>query len=399
MTERWPQPGFLHHLRVPAAPPWTDRRHPADADPRDDFNRDRDRVIHSWAFRAMQHKTQVFMVHEADFYRTRLTHSMEVAQIARTIARLMGLQEALAEAIALAHDLGHGPFGHAGEAALAEVLGRAADDLKWDANQHTLLVVDHGERLYVDHPGLNLTLATRQGLARHQSPFDNPHIGFDNWPSPSLECQVVNVADFVVYTVHDVKDAVRARILTMEELWCEPALELWRAPLVRAKKETAQAGLNLAEEVDLLLLRAGRHLLDSFIHDVVTTAQANVREEQADCLDAVVSLARALVDLSPGVKEEASRALQFMIDNVYRSPLVARQNFKARRVILDLFSALTEDIRLLPKPVRDELDLRDERETASQVARFIAGLTDRGALDLHAELFNPRDRAMGYHRG
>jgi len=371
----WPEQGFISHLRTPLEHPWTERRQPADADPRAPFDRDRDRIIHSTAFQNLQHKTQVYIVHEADFYRTRLTHTLEVSQISRAAAWMMGLQDALVEAIALAHDVGHTPFGHAGERALNSILRGISKELTWDSNHYSLTLLDEGHPTGPARRGLNLTFATRQGVARHQSPFDYPRKDFDTYASPTLECQVVNLADFIAYSVHDAKDALKAGVLTLDELFEEPALRIWHQHIRDAQRELQanDSDLEEAEQVRLLAKRAGSNLIG-------------------------VSSEEKAVSLSNDLQTAGVDAVAYMIDRVYQSPLVSRQNFKAQLVMERLFEAFSRDHGLMPRSVQRRIRGVERPQRAREIARYIAGLTDRTAIDLHAELFDPRDRAMGHHR-
>lgn len=385
----------LDHLRTLSESPWTDRVHAtaADKDLRDPFDRDRDRILHSRAFRRLQHKTQVFIVTEGDDYRTRITHSLEVAQIARSIARLLGLSEPLAEAIALGHDVGHTPFGHQGE----QTLGKLLDPAGWNSNGHSLLVLDELEIQYADHPGLNLTWAAREGIARHKTKYDEPIEGFSESLSPSLECQVVNLADPMAYVTHDLHDALDYGLLTVEQL-DSTGNELWK---VAWRIAQAQFDLSHPERrwpgVDPMNVKyrvVHRQLISMLISDVL--------EHSAAFGTGVPSLAHArdreqpVVEQSPKRREQRDDLLKFMFNQVYKSPLVARQNFKTDKVLRDLFEALLTSDLLLPVYVR-ELIQNDPEKRNTFVAHYLASLSDRGALDLYAELFEPQERAMGRH--
>src|SRR3954454_2775635 len=236
------QYSVLSHLRTPESAPYTDRRHapprPSD-DPRPAFAHDRDRIVHADAFRRLQHKTQVMVVSEGDFFRTRLTHTLETAQIGRAVATLLGLSEPLTEAICLGHDLGHTPFGHTGETALNTLL---ANQGGWDSNFHSLVVVEEIEVNYADYPGLDLTWACREGIARHQTPFDLPVTDGEYVRSaqPSLEAQVCNLADVIAYATHDVQDAIESRMLALGHLqsWAEMNdCRIWLESAVTARRE------------------------------------------------------------------------------------------------------------------------------------------------------------------
>lgn len=387
----------LSRLATPATPPWTARRYPvADADPRDDFRRDRDRIIHSQAFRRLQHKTQVYIIHEGDFYRTRLTHTLEVAQIARTLATGMGLNEPLAEAIALGHDVGHVPFGHAGERALDELLKQAGDPSGWDSNHHSLVVVDELEQAYPQHPGLNLTFAVRQGIARHETPFDRPVKGFDEYPQPTPEAQVVNLADLIAYCAHDLEDAVAMGLVTAERLLRTPGLELWQEAWERALAEMAGSPLpaRLAddERERLAARRARRHLIDRLIWDVWEASASAAARLRVTTHAEAVQAPEPVIRLSPDVQASLRRVLDFLVEHVYESPMVRRQNFRGRYVLSRLFEVLSREPDLLPR------HLRSEPPSPRTVAYYLASLTDRGAVDLFQELFDPGERILSRHR-
>ncbi|HEY8498746.1 MAG TPA: dNTP triphosphohydrolase, partial [Limnochordales bacterium] len=368
------RPPDLSRLATPPGPPWTARRHPvADPDPRDDFRRDRDRIVHSQAFRRLQHKTQVYIIHEGDFYRTRLTHTLEVAQIARTLAAGMGLTEPLAEAIALAHDLGHVPFGHAGERALDALLREAGDEEGWDSNAHSLAVVDELEEAYPQHPGLNLTFAVRQGIARHETPFDRPVHGFDPYPQPTPEAQVVNLADVIAYCAHDLEDAIAMGLVTVAQLLDAPQLGLWRQAWERAQEEAAAsprvAGLPPEEVERLMARRARRHLIDRLIWDVWEASRAAAEGMGIDSHHQAVHAPEPVVRFSPGVRDQLQGILDFLVAHVYDSPVVRRQNHRGRYVLSRLFEVLRREPDLLPR------HLRSHPPSPRAVAVYLASLT------------------------
>lgn len=391
------RPPDLSRLATPLAPPWTERRYPVhDPDPRDDFRRDRDRIIHSQAFRRLQHKTQVYIIHEGDFYRTRLTHTLEVAQIARTLAVGMGLDEPLAEAIALAHDVGHVPFGHAGERALDALVKDAGDPEGWDSNRHSLVVVDELEEAYPQHPGLNLTFAVRQGIARHETPFDQPVFGFDEYPQPTPEAQVVNLADLIAYCAHDLEDAVAMGLVTVEQLLRTPDLWLWQEAWAVAQHELQAAPRSEEMPADarerLTARRARRHLIDRLIWDVWEASAAVVRELGVGSHEEALSAPEPVIRFSPDTQEGLRRILRFLVDEVYHSPVVRRQNFRGQHVLRRLFEVLYREPELLPR------HLRDRQPRARYVAYYLASLTDRGAVDLYQELFDPGERILSRHQ-
>lgn len=385
----------LTRLKTPDALPWARRVHAETAgDPRTSYARDRDRILHSDSLRKLQHKTQVFVVHEGDFFRTRLTHTLEVAQIGRTIARGLGLNETLVEAIALAHDLGHAPFGHAGENALADMLKKLGHE--WNANANSLDVVQEVESQYFTHTGLNLTWVTREGIARHKTKFDKSaqEGEFTIYNQPSLEAQAVSAADVVAYVAHDIEDALAAHILDAEELLSQ-GISIWNDCQRTATKERKMAGdarafVGVGREI-LIARRTRRHLIDRLIRDI--WREARDRALGVNGIDEVRCLDRSIIYFSSGIAVEVERLLDFMMDRVYQSSIVARQSYRAKHIITRLFTALLDEPLLLPEWTRGSGDLEPEMN----VARFLASLTDRGASDLYAALFVPGERAMGHH--
>jgi len=395
----------LAHLRTPEEAPWTDRVHKSDSgtDPRPPFERDRDRIIHCEHFRRLQHKTQVLIVTEGDLYSTRLMHSVETAQIGRSVACSLGLNGPLADALCLAHDVGHTPFGHQGEETLKRLL---ADDGGWDSNQHSLRVIDEIEAQYPNFLGLDLTWAVREGVARHKTAFDVPAVthgtGSDlgGYRAPSLETQVGNVADEVAYLTHDVHDALEHGLLTRDE--CEAALgesSLWKRAAIATDGEMKHyhpEGWPGVDEQRVRVRRLHRNLISILLVDVLC--------ESASRGAAIKDLAEAresdapIIEFSPEMRKQVDSLREFMLETVYRSPLVSRQNAKADHVLERLFDALTRNPRLLPTYVRQRINGSGESGTVKhEVAFFLASLTDRGAMDLYAELFVPSDRAMGHH--
>ncbi|MCY0886465.1 MAG: dNTP triphosphohydrolase [Firmicutes bacterium] len=390
----------LKVLRTPARPPWTDRRYPeAGEDPRSPFQRDRDRILHAAAFERLQHKTQVFIVSEGDYFRTRLTHSLEVAQIARGLAGWLGLDTDLAEAIALAHDLGHTPFGHAGEETLNRVLQDHGVEEGWNSNTHSLVVVDELEVAYPDHPGLNLTFATRQGIARHQSPFDRPAPAFDRYPQPTPEAQVVNLADMIAYAGHDVEDAVAAGLLDPAAL---PPDSPWQVAWRRAQEEwetAAPARRPAGSRTLLLARRARRHLIDQAVRAAYAYSLQRARAAGITTHAAAVAADAPVVALPPEEAAAFEALVRHLTGAVYGSALVARQNYKGETVLERLFDILATRPKLLPPSVQARMEAcPQEADRLREVAYYLASLTDRGAFDLYAELTDPRERAMGHRR-
>lgn len=388
----------LSALSTPDASPWADRAYPEGGDdPRGNYQRDRDRILHSDSFRKLQHKTQVFVVHEGDFFRTRLTHSLEVAQIGRSLARMVKLTEPLVEAICLGHDLGHSPFGHAGEEELQRLLKQHR--LEWNSNAHSLSVVEDLELQYCDHRGLNLTWAVREGLARHKTRYDAPaETGeYVEYPQPSLEAQVASMADLIAYSTHDVEDALLAGLLEIDDLQ-EMHIDIWNVSWQKANDEFQRAhpkgqwpGVNTRQ---LLIKRAHRHLIDHLIRDVVAEAASRTQRAGVQTLEGARSLEHALVAFSAEVSVQVETLLDFMLARVYKGPLVARQNYRASHIMRCLFEALSGEPSLLPTWAQERI--HGGSSPAMEVARFLAGLTDRSAADLYAELFEPTERAMGH---
>lgn len=395
----------LAHLRTPDESPWTDRRHEteSEADPRPAFERDRDRLIHSEHFRRLQHKTQVLIVTEGDLYSTRLLHSVETAQVGRSLACSLGLNGALAEAICLAHDVGHTPFGHQGEETLNRLL---ADHGGWDSNHHSLRVVDEIEAQYPAYLGLNLTWAVREGVARHKTAFDDPAVthgaGTDLGAhrAPSLEAQAGNVADEVAYITHDVHDALEQGLLSRGD--CDAALSgcsLWKRASIATQGEMQAnhpEGWRGVDESRVSVRRLHRNLISLLLVDVLReSARRGARHVD---LSAARDSDTAVVDFSSGMRQQVNAVRDFLYDKVYKSPLVSRQNAKADHVLQRLFEAICGNPRLLPTYVQQRINgAGDAGIVAREVACFLASLTDRGALDLYGELFVPADRAMGHH--
>ena len=352
------------------------RLHPeAPAAPRSEFQRDRDRIIHSTAFRRLEYKTQVFVNHEGDLFRTRLTHSLEVAQIGRTIARILQLNEDLVEAVALAHDLGHTPFGHAGQDALNACMREHGG---FEHNLQSLRVVDLLEERYAEFDGLNLTFETREGILKHCSLPNAEKLGelgerFRQKRQPSLEAQVANLADEIAYNNHDVDDGLRSGLITLEQL---AGVRIFARHLdeVRAKYPGLNGRRVITETV--------RRIINVLILDLVATTRARIESSAVQTLDEVRA-APPLVAFSPAVLEEHRELKRFLRQDLYRHYKVARMSTKASRIITDLFTAFIGDARLLPP----EHQARESLEGARAVADYIAGMTDRYAMREHRRIF------------
>ncbi len=354
---------------------------------RSEYQRDRDRIVHSSAFRRLVYKTQVFVNHEGDLYRTRITHSLEVAQIARTIARTVRLNETLTEAICLAHDLGHTPFGHAGQDALND---RMREHGGFEHNLQSLRVVDELEERYADFPGLNLTYECREGILKHCSVNDARRLGplgerFIKREQPGLEAQLANLADEIAYNNHDVDDGLRAGLIAIEEL---REAQLFRRQYDRMKeKHPDLGGRRLVHEVV-------RHMIDYVVTDLITATQTALAKASPANIDDVRRHSAALVGFSPQTREEHVELKRFLRAHVYQHYKVQRMTTKAKRLVRELFDAFMEDVNLMP-PEHSATALAasdGEAGKARAVADYIAGMTDRYAILEHRRLFDAAER-------
>jgi dGTPase len=365
------------------------RRPEPKPDFRTEFQRDRDRIIHSNAFRRLVYKTQVFVNHEGDLYRTRITHSIEVAQIARSVARALNLNEPLTEAICLAHDLGHTPFGHAGQEALNDCMRPYGG---FEHNLQSLRVVDELEERYPEFRGLNLTFECREGILKHCSLRNARELGdlgerFIQRRQPGLEAQLANLADEIAYNNHDVDDGLRAQLVDIRDV---RDLRLFRR----------QYDLVLAQYPDLgerrLVHEVIRRMINYIVVDLIRTTQSRLDEARPRSIDDVRALSKPLVGLSETVREEHLELMEFLRQHVYKHYKVLRMTSKARRVLKALFGAFFEDVSLMPPEYRD-LALQSESTQgppgrARAVADYIAGMTDRYAILEHGRLFEAGER-------
>ena len=358
------------------------------------YQRDRDRILHSTAFRRLTYKTQVFIYHEGDHYRTRLTHSLEVAQIARSMARTLRLDEDLTEALALAHDLGHPPFGHAGERALDASM---REEGGFDHNAQSLRVVTELEKKYARFDGLNLTWETLEGLVKHNGPLAGavPETviaycakqDLELATHPSLEAQLAALADDIAYNNHDVDDGVRAGLIGVEELREARLFGREHAEVLRAYPGIA--GRRLVYEVV-------RRMIGRVVNDVVVTSAQLLRDAAPADIEAVRKQPRVLMTLSEEVSAEHLELKRFLRERVYKHYKVQRMTTKARRVVRDLFAAFLADPNLMPPEHRDSASQleagRGEEGRARAVADYIAGMTDRYAILEHKRLYDPAAR-------
>jgi dGTPase len=356
---------------------------------RGEFQRDRDRIIHSNAFRRLVYKTQVFVNHEGDLYRTRVTHSIEVAQIARSVALALRLNEALTEAICLAHDLGHTPFGHAGQDALNECM---RDYGGFEHNLQSLRVVDELEERYAEFRGLNLTFECREGILKHCSPRHARELGdlgerFIKRRQPGLEAQIANLADEIAYNNHDVDDGIRAQLLDLSALR--------EVRMFRRQYDAVVARYpDLSER--RLVHEVIRRMINHIVVDFIRTTQAQLTQVQPRSIDEVRAHSQPLATLSDDCREEHLELKAFLRQHVYRHYKVLRMTSKARRVLQQLFEGFFSDVSLMPTEHRD-LALQGEVShgaagRARAVADYIAGMTDRYAILEHRRLFEPSER-------
>jgi dGTPase len=353
---------------------------------RSPFQRDRDRIIHCGAFRRLEYKTQVFVNHEGDLFRTRLTHSLEVAQIGRSLARALQLNEDLTEAIALAHDLGHTPFGHAGQDVLNECL---RDHGGFEHNYQSLRVVDVLEERYAGFPGLNLTFETREGILKHCSVKRAAELGdvgerFLKKQQPSLEAQIANLADQIAYNNHDVDDGLRSGLVTIEQLMSvELFVEQYRE--VERLHPGCKPRVRIHEVV--------RRMINRLVVDVIEESGRRIRAAGVAGIDEVRAAGQPLIGFSEPVAA-ASRALkQFLRRELYDHYRVRRMTIKAGHVLKEMFEAFAVDPRLLPPQYLEGVDLANPALIARQVADYIAGMTDRYAFREHRRLFDPLETA------
>jgi dGTPase len=357
---------------------------------RNPYQRDRDRIIHSTAFRRLEYKTQVFVNHEGDHYRTRLTHSIEVAQIARSICRAMGLHEDLAEAVALAHDLGHTPFGHSGQDALDAVMQPYGG---FEHNRQSLRIVERLEHKYAAFPGLNLTFETREGIVKHHSAHDSPKNAdlacYDLGMQATLEAQIGNLADEIAYNNHDIDDGCRAGMLAVGDLLQLELFERFYCE-VRGLFPDVPERLKLNETV--------RRMINFLIVDVIKETLRRLDDAHVQSLDDVRSAKPPLVGFSRPVRQMNGALKRYLHEHMYMNYRVARMASKARRVVSDIFVAYMENPAMLPESQQRDMEQRragrghgPERQ-ARIIADYIAGMTDRYALEEYERLFSVRAR-------
>jgi dGTPase len=366
------------------------RRHPEPPPSyRSEYQRDRDRIVHSTAFRRLVYKTQVFVNHEGDLFRTRLTHSLEVAQIARTIARALGLNEVLSEAICLAHDLGHTPFGHAGQDALNECM---IDFGGFEHNMQSLRVVDELEEHYAEFNGLNLSFECREGILKHCSYNNAVLLGdvgerFINRKQPGLEAQLANFADEIAYNNHDVDDGIRAGLITVEQLLGVPLFREYHREVLGTYPDLG--GRRLVYEIL-------RRMINRLVSDLIDSSAERLRSSGVGSIADVREHSQPLIGFSDATRDLNHALKTFLREHVYRHYKVRRMTSKARRVVGALFDAFFNDPTLMPDEHQDSGGRLERGQgtagRARAVADYIAGMTDRYAILEHRRLFDPGER-------
>ncbi len=356
------------------------RRHAEPEHPfRSPFQRDRDRIIHCNAFRRLEYKTQVFVYHEGDHYRTRLTHTIEVAQISRTIARALGLNEDLSEAIALAHDLGHPPFGHTGEETLDHLM---TDHGGFEHNAHSLRIVEELERRYPRFRGLNLTWEVREGIIKHNTEHDRPaqYKEYDLTAQPPLEAQIVDIADEIAYNNHDLDDGLSSEMMDPEAL---KEVELWYENLTEVRR------LYPHEDFKIHKCQTIIRIINQQVTDLVETVLKTIEREGIDSPEDIRRRKEPIARFSPEMERKNNQLKGVLKQNHYRRHRVTRMADKARRILRNLFTVYMREPRLLPPHVHSDID-RFGKERV--ICDYIAGMTDRFAMEEYKKLFDPFEK-------
>ncbi|MDX2074592.1 MAG: deoxyguanosinetriphosphate triphosphohydrolase [Alphaproteobacteria bacterium] len=363
----------------------------AESNTRSCFQRDRDRIIHSTAFRRLEYKTQVFVNHEGDHYRTRLTHSLEVSQMARSVCRSLGLSEDLAETLALAHDLGHTPFGHAGEDALSEAMAPFGG---FDHNGHTLRIITSLEQRYAEFDGLNLTWETLEGIAKHNGPlvsdvpraiaeYNEKH-GLELSSYASAEAQIAALSDDIAYNNHDIDDGLRAGLFSIADLEEVPQVAALFHEVKQRYPKIAQPRL-IHESI--------RRIINRMVTDLIDTSRANIAASGVKTVEDIRALGRPVIAFSGAMAEQNRQLKSFLMRRMYRHYKVNRMAAKAKRVVAELFHFFLAQPECLPTAWRALTDVPGSKKTAMAVADFIAGMTDRFALDEHSRIFDVHARS------
>jgi dGTPase len=341
------------------------------------FQRDRDRILHTTAFRRLEYKTQVFVNTEGDYYRTRLTHTLEVAQIGRTIARALGANEDLEEAICLAHDLGHSPFGHSGERILDQLM---EDQGGFDHNKQSLRIVTQLENRFANFPGLNLTWETREGIVKHETEYDvsdadeyDPHL------RGHLEAQIANAADELAYSAHDLDDGLRSGLISTDQL---DDLQLWQL-LVES------VGWKGGQLNELDRKRIIRRMIGIEVRDLIEATDQKIKESGVKSVEELQKLPYNVISFSEEMSEKNRELKDFLFKNLYKNYRVIRMQVKAEGIITDLFQAYEKNPLMLPEHIQGSIE---EVGLQRSICDYIAGMTDRFAIDEHKKLFDPTER-------
>ncbi len=352
------------------------REHPEDEpDYRTVFQRDRDRILHTTAFRRLEYKTQVFINYEGDYYRTRLTHTLEVAQIGRSIARALGANEDLVETICLAHDLGHPPFGHSGERTLAKLM---VDHGGFDHNRHSFRIVTQLEKRYPEFDGLNLTWEVLEGIVKHETEYDMSDAkAFDPSLRGHLEAQIANAADELAYTAHDLDDGLQSGMIKPEQLTGISLWEVINESISRSRAEPLD---------DLARHRLIRRLIGIEVTDLIQSIDRMIRRSGVSSVEELQKLPYNVVGFSEDMHRRNRELKDFLFHNLYNHYRVVRMAVKAERILESLFNAYTNEPSTLPNHFQDELEQKGLEET---VCYYIAGMTDRFAIDEYQKLFDP----------
>lgn len=341
------------------------------------FQRDRDRILHTTAFRRLEYKTQVFINSEGDYYRTRLTHTLEVAQIGRTIARALGANEDLEEAICLAHDLGHSPFGHSGERILNQLM---KDEGGFDHNKQSLRIVTKLENRFINFPGLNLTWETREGIVKHETEYDiSDADDYDPHLRGHLEAQIANAADELAYSAHDLDDGLTSGLLSPTML---NDLTLWKT-LVKS------VGWKGGELGELERKRIIRHMIGMEIEDVIKSTNQKLDKSKASSPEELQKLDHNVISFSPEIENNNRELKDFLFKNLYQNHRVIRMQVKAESILSDLFTAYQKDPLMLPNHIQSGIDIKGLKRS---ICDYIAGMTDRFAIDEHQKIFDPSQR-------
>ena len=342
------------------------------------FERDRDRIIHCSAFRRMEYKTQVFFYHEGDYFRTRLTHSLEVAQISRSVALALDLNETLAEAVALAHDLGHTPFGHAGERVMDNLM---ADDGGFEHNLQTLRVVDHLEDRYPNFTGLNLTWEVREGIAKHCTDYDQPEIAAFGDNQPSLEAQIVELADEIAYNNHDLDDGLTSGMLDLEEL---AGVTLWRTVTDSIRSQMPDVSGTMVKHEGI------RRIINMQVSDLIFNIGRKIKEMDIRTREDLAHAPDRVAAFSPEMEEINRELKTFLRENLYAHYRVTRMAEKAQRILTDLFNAYLEKPKQLPPTTYRKIEKTGSVKRV--ICDYMAGMTDKFALEEHRKLFDPHEK-------